>query len=96
MNTIDESITLKVDPGELYATVNAVASLDAEDVVDCLVRHLSGDWGEVDEHDQKANDLALDCCHRIFSVYTDRKGIRFWIITEADRSRTTILLPLDY
>ena len=96
MNTIIKPIPIQVDVGRVYATMNAMASLEAEDVVNCLVRHLSGDWGEVDEHDQMANDLALDCCHRILSVYTDRHGVRFWIITEADRSRTTILLPMDY
>ena len=57
---------------------------------------MGADWGDVSEEDRKANDEAIDFGSRILSSYADRHGIRFWIITEADRSATTILLPEDY
>ena len=64
-----------------------------------LLRHLKGDWGDLSEEDKKANDLAVrEGNLRIFSAYeTDIEGVgKIWIITEADRSATTILLPSDY
>jgi hypothetical protein len=61
-----------------------------------LTRHANGDWGEVDEHDRKANEDALEHGLRVLSAYTLRTGERIWIITEADRSSTTILLPEEY
>ena len=69
-----------------------------------LLRHLKGDWGDLAEGDKYENDLAVKAGNlRIFSAYEiddDREGIadidRIWIITEADRSATTILLPSDY
>jgi hypothetical protein len=66
-----------------------------------LARHVSGDWGEVDSHDKRVNDAAVKNGTRILSAYdfpgfqTDDE-IRVWVITEADRSSTTILLPSDY
>ena len=61
-----------------------------------MVRHMAGDWGEVDAEDKAANDLALMDGSRLLSAYTTTKGQKLWIITEADRSVTTILLPSDY
>jgi hypothetical protein len=62
-----------------------------------LARHLSGDWGDVTEEDKGENEFALSRNLRIVSVYnTPDNGTRFWIITEADRSSTTLLLPSDY
>ncbi len=60
-----------------------------------LARHQSGDWGECEPEDWQANDLDLCTGGRLFSVYTV-SGNRLWIITEAERSATTILLPDDY
>jgi hypothetical protein len=61
-----------------------------------LVRHVTGDWGLVDAEDAKANEDALKDGSRLLSVYETAKGVRVWVITEADRSVTTILLPEDY
>jgi hypothetical protein len=67
-----------------------------EDVPQSLSRHAQGDWGELCEEDRAANERALKEGLRLFSVYTDRNGTKYYIITEHDRSVTTILLPEDY
>ena len=61
-----------------------------------LIRHASGDWGTVCPGDWKANDRALAEEERVLSSYILSNGITVWIITEADRSSTTILLPSEY
>ncbi len=63
--------------------------------LDLLRRHMSGDWSEMDEEDQQSNHEAITEGSRIFSAYTIQ-GVKFWVITEADRSSTTILLPSEY
>tara|TARA_Y100000296_G_scaffold72494_1_gene88942 strand:- start:84 stop:296 length:213 start_codon:yes stop_codon:yes gene_type:complete len=60
-----------------------------------LDRHRSGDWGDVDAEDGQANDAALKDGSRIFSVY-HQHGQKVWVITEADRSSTCVLLPEEY
>lgn len=82
--------------GRLFVTANAEADLDPEDVHNCVNRHLSGDWGDLCAEDRGANEQALQFGGRLFSAYHDRKGVKFWIITESDRSVTTVLLPDDY
>ena len=57
---------------------------------------MTGDWGELDEEDKTANDEALKTGERLLSAYKSATGTKFWIITEADRSVTTILMPEDY
>ncbi len=59
-------------------------------------RHVSGDWGEVDEDDKQANEDALIHGDRILSAYRTTLGVKIWVITEADRSSTCILLPEEY
>jgi hypothetical protein len=61
-----------------------------------LSRHISGDWGEVDEHDRRENELSVAQGFRLLSAYTLSTGTKVWIITEADRSATTLLLPSEY
>jgi hypothetical protein len=61
-----------------------------------IALHSSADWGEVDTEDWKANDNALLEGLRILSAYQIKSGERVWIITEADRSATTVLLPSEY
>lgn len=61
-----------------------------------LQRHANGDWGELDEYDRRENELSIRDGFRILSAYRTRLGSRLWIITEADRSATTILLPEEY
>ncbi len=61
-----------------------------------LVRHQSGDWGTVGEDDAEENDLSVREGFRILSAYRTSQGEKIWVITEADRSPTTILLPNEY
>ena len=82
--------------GRVVSTRHALDSLNQEDVLAALGRHHRGDWGEVGEEDRRENELSLPRRLRLLSVYRDRNGTRFWIITEADRSATTVLLPEDY
>ena len=81
--------------GQIVITANANAQLDSQAVNEGLSRHASGDWGEVGEADRQENELSLREGFRLLSVYGTGKG-RFWIITEADRSVTTVLMPEDY
>ena len=82
--------------GQTVSTRNAVDTLNPEDVFLALRRHASGDWGDCCPEDWQSNEGALRDGERLFSVYHDRNGVKFWIITEWDRSVTTILLPEDY
>ena len=82
--------------GSIYFTTNAADTLNNTDAMSALQRHVCGDWGECVLEDWQSNEEALLYGDRLFSVYRDRNDVRFWIITEADRSSTTILLPGDY
>jgi hypothetical protein len=82
--------------GEVVITAHAKDVLHPEDVPGCLVRHVAGDWGDLDDEDKRENELALTQDRRLFSVYHDRNKNKLYIITEWDRSTTTILLPNDY
>jgi hypothetical protein len=88
--------TIPVPLGMLVATPNALANVSSEEIQRALQRHVSGDWGELDAEDKKANDEALQSGERLLSAYKTATGTKFWIITEADRSVTTVLLPEDY
>jgi hypothetical protein len=61
-----------------------------------LARHVAGDWGDLNANGLKTNDAALEAGGRLFSAYEITPTSEFWIITEADRKRTSILLPTDY
>jgi hypothetical protein len=95
-NFLDSSMELKFDLGRLSATPEALKEIPVATMQKAIARHHSGDWGEVDDHDRAANDAALIEGTRLFSVYSTPGGAKFWIITAADRSTTTILLPEDY
>jgi hypothetical protein len=82
--------------GECVITANAKDALIPEDVKVAVDRHARGDWGDLCQSDWKENEISLAQNLRLFSRYKDRSGICFWIITEADRSATTVLLPTDY
>lgn len=82
--------------GQTLITPGARDSLHLEDVLNAMKRHASKDWGDCGKDDQEANDAALVEGARVFSVYHDRFGTKFWVITEADRSATTVLLPNEY
>lgn len=82
--------------GHIVSTPHALEVLQNEDILTGIARHQAGDWGDVDEHDRQENELSLQQGFRLFSVYHSAKGVKFWIITEPDRSATTVLLPEDY
>ena len=82
--------------GTLVATPGALdAAPSREALMDLVQRHMSSDWGDLDAHDRRENEIAVRDGYRILSAY-EIDGIRFWVITEADRSTTTILLPEEY
>ena len=91
-----QRIVAKFDVGRLYKTRGVAEQIHEDDIFDALVRHLNGDWGDVDKQDWQTNDEQLSRGGRLLSAYVDRRNTRFWIITEADRSATTILLPNEY
>ena len=82
--------------GHAVATRGALAALEAAGELphQYLARHLRGDWGEVE--DPQENELSLREGLRILSAYRTRLGVRLWVITEADRSSTCVLLPEEY
>ena len=85
--------------GRVYGTFGAViafAESPNEDFNSYISRHANGDWGEVSAHDRQANEHAVKHGLRVLSSYRLRTGERIWIVTEGDRSTTTILLPSEY
>jgi len=81
--------------GQVVATSGAM-SYDRSTLEACLKRHENGDWGKVCDEDKALNDEALKLGNRILSAYEMPNGETLWIITEADRSVTTFLLPEEY
>jgi hypothetical protein len=84
--------------GAVVATPGALEALaDSGETPDVfLARHVAGDWGGVSPADRRANDDALRAGERLLSAYTLWSGVKVWVITEADRSSTCILLPDEY
>ena len=84
--------------GQVVATPGALEAIEAsgDSLFSYLSRHISGDWGEVDAHDRKENELSLEQGFRLMSVYSLGTGVKIWVITEADRSSTCVLLPEEY
>jgi hypothetical protein len=85
----------------LGQVVSTPGALDAfgrtgEDPFAFLARHQSGDWGTLDDDDKRTNDLAVTHGERVLSAYALADGTRIWVITEADRSSTCLLLPEEY
>jgi hypothetical protein len=89
---------IRFSPGSIVATPGALAALQAsgDDPIAYLVRHVAGDWGDVDENDRRENELSLVHGFRLLSAYSLNSGTKIWVITEADRSVTTLLLPEEY
>ena len=93
---MNKILNAKFPLGQVVITANAQSRLDSRAVHQALSRHAAGDWGDVSPHDAAENDAALHQGDgRFMSAYGAGDG-RFWIITEADRSVTTVLLPEDY
>lgn len=84
--------------GQVLITPGALAACEAtaEEPMLFVLRHVQGDWGELSTEDVQANETALLSGLRLLSAYTLKDKTRIWIITEADRSLTTILLPQEY
>lgn len=94
MDTCQKSRSFKL--GRTLITPGALQALHPDDVHCSMQRHASCDWGDCCPSDVEENEYSLTRHLRLFSVYHDRNGLKFWIITEADRSATTILLPHEY
>jgi mRNA degradation ribonuclease J1/J2 len=89
----------RFNPGQVVATPGALAAIgvSGDDLSTYLARHQSGDWGDIEAHDRRENQLSLEQGFRLMSVYTlSITGVKIWVITEADRSSTCILLPEEY
>lgn len=83
-------------PGSVVATPGALALADHRQLAELLRRHLAGDWGELSAEDKTANDDAVKFGDRILSSYRTESGDKLWVITERDRSQTTVLTPGEY
>ena len=85
--------------GQIVATPGALSALGGEGIGSeaLLKRHVTGDWGDLSEDDRRENELSIKEGFRILSAFElPRTGVKLWIITEADRSVTTLLLPDEY
>lgn len=84
--------------GQVVATPGALAALEEAGQApwELLARHVQGDWGDVGQEDAQANDRSVEDGSRILSAYKLNTGEKIWVITEADRSSTCILLPDEY
>ena len=93
------SQTVQLFPlGQIVATPGALDALAqaGQSAHEFLTRHATGDWGQVDEDDRRENELSLREGFRLLSAYRLSTGVKIWLITEADRSATTVLLPEEY
>jgi hypothetical protein len=86
----------KFSLGMVVSTPGALEAIPRWDIITALQKHKTGDWGCVSKSDWDANEEALIEGDRLFSVYKSKGDNKFYIITEADRSATTILLPSEY
>jgi len=86
------------DLGHIVSTPGALDAFEqaSQHPVEFLERHVTGDWGELDDHDVRENNRGVREGFRILSAYTLKTGVKIWIITEWDRSVTTFLLPEEY
>ena len=82
--------------GRLLATPGVLETVSRDEIFIALGRHLKGDWGDVSNTDKRSNNESLKDGSRLLSVYHAQDDLTFWIITEADRSATTVLLPSEY
>ena len=84
--------------GRIVATPGALAALERsnQSAAHFLARHAVGDWGEFDREDVRENEYSVAHGFRLLSSYTTSAGEKLWVITEADRSATTLLLPEEY
>lgn len=86
----------RFQPGKFYATPGALEQFSRRELFLCIRRHLAGDWGDLSNEDWRLNNQSLIRGGRLFSSYIMQNGRKLWIITEANRSATTCLLPEEY
>ena len=82
--------------GHVCATPGVIEEIPFEEQMNALARHAMCDWGDLDQDDWAENESSLRAGNRVLSAYRSIDGVKFWIITEADRSVTTLLLPEEY
>ncbi|PYC25239.1 hypothetical protein DMX02_04050 [Pseudomonas jessenii] len=94
----DEALTPMSEHGALVITQGVDALMRAQrlEPFQFFGRHIQGDWGDICDEDRGLNEEALMSGNRLMSVYNINDELKIWIITEADRSVTTILLPEEY
>ena len=97
-NTTTQTSVTRFTLGQTFITPGAEEALQiaGQTAIEFLRRHMSCDFGELSDDDLRENELALRQGFRLFSAYQTGKGQKLWIITEADRSATTYLLPSEY
>ena len=84
--------------GQILATSGALMALQkaGQEPGEFLARHVNREWGDLSDEDRKQNDYSLEHGFRLLSSYRTNAGDKLWIITESDRSATTLLLPEEY
>ncbi len=82
--------------GAVVATPGILEAVNRTEIILAIMRHRRGDFGDLTEEDRKSNEYAVLHEERILSAYKSSQGVKFWIITEGDRSATTALLPEEY
>src|SRR5437899_12699595 len=97
-NTATQTSVTRFALGQTYITPGAEEALQiaGQTAIEFLRRHMSCDWGEVSEVERSENDASIRAGDRLLSAYATAKGQAIWIITEGDRSATTVLLPSEY
>jgi hypothetical protein len=95
---MEDDMNARFSLGQVFATPGAIEALNqnGQDSTEFLHRHSSGDWGCLSDEDKRENEFSVDKQLRIFSAYRLKDNTKIWVITEADRSSTTILLPSEY
>jgi hypothetical protein len=92
-------VPAKFSPGQLIITPGCIEAFHRsghDSICALLIRHVCGDWGDLDAHDREVNEYALLHGQRLLSAYTLSNGTKIWVITDGDRSVTTFLLPEEY
>ncbi len=98
LETLNEQSSVLFPLGEVYLTIGAREALEESNQTpnEFLAKHQSGNYGDICKDDWEENDLSLKEGFRILSSYKTSKDIKLWLITEANRSATTLLLPEEY
>ena len=98
MSTPVQTVEARFPLGHIFMTPGAEAALEEADQTpfEFFQRHVRGDWGDLDEHDRQLNEASVDGEGRLLSVYHTSRHTKLYVITEWDRSVSTILLPSEY